>query len=154
MNTSDPARREIRINAAGKVGGAFGDLKYFPAKNGHGGQQETFAQFQQRFTSNMLWGERQLKLHVPGYQQLAMAIPRSDYGQVYTNDPRIPRYVISWLDSHFPVVFGGDYLDTAPNRPFEFEGRYNRMAPQISYRITMGPQEILPVLRCRLLDCT
>lgn len=142
----------VQINAAGKFGGRFGDLEYFPAKNGHSGHLETFAQFQQAFISNMEWGEQQLKEHLPGYQSVAMAIPRSDYGQVYTNDPRIPRYVISWLDSHFPVVFGGDYLDTAPDRPFEFEGRSNRMAPQVSYRLTMGPQDILPVLSCRLLD--
>lgn len=142
----------IQISAAGQTGGAFGDLKYFPGKNGHGGHLETFAEFKQRFTSNMLEGEQQLKLHVPGYQSLAMAIPKSDYGQVYTNDPSIPGYVISWLDSHFPVVFGGDYLDTVPNRPYEFEGRNNRKSAEVSYRMTMGPQDILPVLRCRLLD--
>jgi len=141
----------IPINVAGKIGGRFGDLEYIRESAGHG-HLETFAQFQQAFVQNMLWGEQQMKLHVPGYQPLAMAIPRSDYGQTYTNDDQIPPYVIKWLDSHYPVVFGGDYLDTTAGRPFQFEGRFGRVAPQISYRITMGPTEILPVLRCRLLD--
>lgn len=142
----------IQINAAGQTGGAFGDLEYFPGKNGKAGHQESFAQFEWRFISNMLWGKEQLKSHVPGYQSLAMAIPRSDYGQASTNDPSIPPFVISWLDSHMPVVFGGDYLDIAPGRPYEFEGRKNRIVQQISYRMTMGPQEILPVFRCRLVN--
>jgi hypothetical protein len=147
-------REGVRINAAGNIGGLFGDLQYIPGAGNHPGHMETFAQFQEQFTKNMLWGEQQLKLHLPGYQPIAMAIPRSDYGQTYTNDQRIPPYVISWLDRHFQMVFGGDYLNTAPNRPYEFEGRDHRMTTKISYRITMGPQEILPVLRCRLLDWT
>jgi hypothetical protein len=141
----------VPINAAGKIGGRFGDLEYIGGSGPHG-HLETFAQFQQEFVQNMLWGEQQMKLHVPGYQPLAMAIPRSDYGQTYTNNKQIPPYVIKWLDSHYPVIFGGDYLDTTAGRPFQFEGRFGREAPQISYRITMGPSEILPVLRCRLLD--
>lgn len=142
----------VQINAADDLGGRFGDLEYFPGRKGNPGHLETFAQFKQAFINNMQWGEEQLKLHIPGFQPLAMAIPRSDYGQVSTNDPKIPSFVISWLDKHYPVVFGGDYLDTVPNRPYEFEGRSTRMAAQISYRMTMGPQDILPVLRCRLVD--
>ncbi len=142
----------IRIDQAGRTGGTFGDLQYYPGNGNQSGHLETFSNFQQRFTQNMLSGELQLQQHVPGYQSLATAIPKSDYGQVYTNDLAIPGYVISWLDRHFPVVFGGDYIDTVPNRPYEFQRRKHRRSRQVSFRITMGPQEILPVLRCRLLD--
>ena len=37
---------------------------------------------------------------------MADAIPTSSYGQDATNDPRIPRYLLPWLDRHFRAVFG------------------------------------------------
>jgi len=40
-----------------------------------------------------------------------------------------------------------DWLNTGRNRPFEILDRYS---PQLSYRMSMGPKETLPVLRCRL----
>ena len=45
---------------------------------------------------------------------MAFAVPYGDYGQEQTNDPRIPAFTLPWLDRHFSVVFGGDYLDRVP----------------------------------------
>jgi len=79
----------------------------------------------------------------------ADAIPTSNYGQDATNDPRIPKYVLPWLDRHFRAVFGGDYLDQGRNRPDQIPGRFS---PKLSYRISMGPRETLPGFHCRLLS--
>jgi hypothetical protein len=142
-------QEDIQINKAGKTGSAFADLSYAPGEDGRPGHLETFAQFKQRVSSNMEWGVRQMQLHIPGYQPLSMAIPESNYGQDGTNDDRIPPFVISWLDRHFPVVFGGDYLDRTLHHRFQMPGRFSR---KLSFRMVMGPRENLNALRCRLLD--
>jgi hypothetical protein len=142
-------REEIRWNHAGDTGAAFAYQQYFPGQNGEPGHEETFAQYQKRIASNMEWGERQLEKKVPGYKPWSMAIPESDYGQAGTNDKRIPPFVLGWLDRHFPVVFGGDYLDKAVGRLWQIPGRYS---PRLSYRMSIGPQDSLAVLHCRLMD--
>jgi hypothetical protein len=142
-------REEVRWNQAGDTGAAFAYQQYFPGQNGEPGHEETFAQYQKRIASNMEWGERQLENKVPGYKPWAMAIPESDYGQAGTNDKRIPPFVLGWLDRHFPVVFGGDYLDKAVGRLWQIPGRYS---PRLSYRMSIGPQDSLAVLHCRLMD--
>ena len=86
---------------------------------------------------------------MPGYKPWSMAIPESDYGQAGTNDKRIPPWVLGWLDRHFPVVFGGDYLDKAVGRRFQINGRFS---PRLSYRMSLGPLDTLAVLHCRLRD--
>lgn len=139
-------REEIRWNQAGDTGAAFAYQQYFPGQNGEPGHEETFAQYQKRIASNMEWGERQLEKRVPGYKPWAMAIPESDYGQAGTNDKRIPPFVLGWLDRHFPVVFGGDYLDKAVGRLWQIPGRYS---PRLSYRMSIGPQDSLAVLHCQ-----
>ena len=80
----------VPVNKAGKLGGAFGDLEYIPGVKGKPGHLESFAHFKKRFTTNMLWAVKQLREHLPGYKPLAMAIPRGDYGQGYTNDTAHP----------------------------------------------------------------
>jgi hypothetical protein len=142
-------REQITYNRDGDTGAAFAYQQYFPAQDGMPGHEETFAQYQKRIASNMEWGERQLAQHVPGYKPWSMAIPESDYGQAGTNDSRIPPFVLGWLDRHFPVVFGGDYLDKAVGRRFQIAGRYS---PRLSYRMSIGPLDTLPVLHCRLMD--
>jgi hypothetical protein len=139
-------REEIRRNSSGKTGAAFAYKQYLPGQRGH---QETFAEYRKRISHNMEWGEQQLELNVPGYKPWAMAIPESDYGQAGTNDARIPPWVLGWLDRHFPVVFGGDYLDRAAGRRFQINGRFS---PRLSYRMSMGPLDTLAVLHCRLWD--
>jgi hypothetical protein len=142
-------REQIQYNKAGDTGAAFAYQQYYPGKDGQPGHEETFAQYEHRIAANMEWGERQLKEHVPGYKPWSMAIPESDYGQAGTNDARIPPWVLGWLDRHFPVVFGGDYLDKAVGRHFQVPGRFSR---KLSYRISIGPEDSLAVLHCRLLD--
>jgi peptidoglycan/xylan/chitin deacetylase (PgdA/CDA1 family) len=112
--------------------------------NGH---RESFEHYKRRVSSDVLYGIRSFHEHIPGYQPLAFAVPYSNYGQRYTNDPRIPGYFLSLLHTQFPVVFDGDYLDEGKHRPAEIKGRWN---PQLSYRITQGPVMNLPDLYCRL----
>jgi hypothetical protein len=146
---------KVRISRTGATGARLGYLQYLPAvparrgHPGHPGHLETFARFRKQFTGNELWGIHQFQQHLPGFRPLATAIPGSNYGQAGTNDPLIPPYVLSWLDHHFAVVFGGDYLNQAKGRPFQIPGRFS---PRLSYRMSMGPQVTLAVLRCRLLD--
>jgi hypothetical protein len=142
-------REEIRWNKARGIGAAFAYKQYFPGRDGQPGHEETFAQFKRRIANNMEWGEQQLRQRVPGYTPLSMAIPESDYGQAGTNDTRIPPFVLGWLDRHFPVVFGGDYLDKAVGRKFQINGRFS---PRLSYRMSLRPIDSLPVLYCRLSD--
>ena len=80
----------VQVNKTGKLGGAFADRQFTPATKSHPAHLETFAQFKKRFTTNMLWAVQQLKQHIPGFKPLAMAIPRGDYGQAYTERPPHP----------------------------------------------------------------
>jgi hypothetical protein len=142
-------REEIRWNKSGDTGAAFAYEQYLPGLNGLPGHEETFAEYQKRIANNMEWGEQQLKQRVPGYKPWSMAIPESDYGQAGTNNNKIPPWVLGWLDRHFPVVFGGDYLDKAVGRRFQINGRFS---PKLSYRMSLGPLDTLAVLHCRLWD--
>ena len=142
-------REDVPISKDGAIGAAFAYREYFPGQHGRGGHLETLAQFQHRVASNMAWAVRQLRLKIPGYQSLSMAIPESDYGQNGTNDPRIPHFVLSWLHDHFPVVFGGDYLSRAKHQRYPIPGRFS---PMLSFRLEMGPRVSLSALHCRLLD--
>jgi hypothetical protein len=110
---------------------------------------ESFGQYKQRVTSDVQWGEEMLSEHIPGYEPLAFAVPFSNYGQRFTNDPRIPDFFLHFLHTRFPVVIDGDYLDEGKHRPSEIKGRGDRA---VSYRITQGPADSLPVLACRLRD--
>jgi hypothetical protein len=148
-------KHTVQISKSGAMGSTFGYLRYLPARHGkhrkHGkrgtkGHLESFAHFKQRFRANMTYGIRRFR-SMFGENPLADAIPTSNYGQDATNDPRIPKYVLPWLDRHFQAVFGGDYLDQGKNRPDQIPGRYS---PRLSYRMSMGPRETLPVFHCRL----
>jgi len=139
--------QNVPYDKYGNSAAVFSHLEYFPAEGGHPARQETLAGFEHRVTSNFLYGIRELRAHMPGYQPLGEAVPESNYGQQSTNDPAIPPFVLSWLHRHFTVVFGGDWLDTGKDRPFQISDRYS---PQLSYRMSMGPKQTLPVLRCRL----
>ena len=123
------------------------DLRYVHKPSGS--HMETFPEFVKRFTTDVMWGQQQFAGHIPGYQALAFAVPYGDYGQLQTNDPQIPAFTLKWLDQHFPVVFGGDYLDNRPGHPSEIPGRFS---PKFSYRMTMRQAMQLPALYCRLKD--
>ncbi len=146
---------KVQVSKTGATGARFAYLQYLPAvpgRRGHPGSPghlQTFAQFRKAFTGNELWGIQQFRDHLPGFRPLATAIPGSNYGQDGTNDPLIPRYVLTWLDRHFTVVFGGDYLDQGKGRPLQIAGRFS---PRLSYRMSMGPKDTLQAFHCRLAD--
>jgi hypothetical protein len=58
--------------------------------------------------SDITYGEQQLAHHVTGYEPLAIAPPFGNYGQVETNDRRIPRELLARLLLSFDVVFTQD----------------------------------------------
>ena len=140
---------KVQVSKTGTTGARFAYLQYLPGAPGHPGHLQTFAQFRKAFTGNELWGIQQFRDHLPGFRPLATAIPGSNYGQDGTNDPLIPRYVLTWLDRHFSVVFGGDYLDQGKGRMLQIAGRFS---PRLSYRMSMGPKDTLQVFHCRLAD--
>jgi hypothetical protein len=146
---------KVTVSKTGMTGARFAYLQYLPAvpgrpgHPGHLGHLETFAEFQKAFTGNELYGIQQFRDHLPGFQPLATAIPGSDYGQAGTNDRLIPPYVLPWLDHHFSVVFGGDYLNQGKDRVLQIPGRFS---PRLSYRMSLGPKDTLAVLHCRLFD--
>jgi len=139
---------DVTVDRAGRTEGAFGWLRYITGTGAQPGHLESFAQFQQWLAANMTWGEQQLKQRLPGFRPLSMAIPESDFGQNATNDLRIPTFVLSWLNQHYPVVFGGDYLSRVAHPVYQVPGRFSR---RLSYRMVMGPDDSLAVLHCRLL---
>jgi peptidoglycan/xylan/chitin deacetylase (PgdA/CDA1 family) len=141
--------QDVPYDKYGNGAAVFSHLEYFPAQDGQPARTETFSQFEHRVISNFLFGIRELHEHIPGYRQLGEAVPESNYGQQSTNDLRIPPFVLGWLHRHFETVFGGDWLETGPDRPYQITDRYSR---QLSYRMSMGPKLTLPVLRCRLLN--
>jgi peptidoglycan/xylan/chitin deacetylase (PgdA/CDA1 family) len=133
-----------QVDPAGGHGEFYAYLGWHPE-----GGLEGFGEYRRRVTGDVAWGERMLGEHIPGYRPLAFAVPYSNYGQRFTNEPRIPDFFLHFLHSHFPVVIDGDYLDEGEGRPYEIKGRGGGA---ISYRITQGPADSLPVLECRLRD--
>jgi hypothetical protein len=137
----------VPYDAQGKTGGVYSYREYFPGPKGHPGHLESFADFQERVTSSILWGAQHFGTEIPGFRPTAFAVPEANYGQAGTNDPRIPRFMLPWLRQHFTVIFGGDYLNGSSKAPI-----LTRFTPEVSYRITMGPKETLSALDCRLRD--
>lgn len=72
------------------------------------GSDEVLGGWRERVFSDVTYGEEQLEFHVPGYRPLAFAPPYGNYGQAGTNDPRIPRELLSRLLLSFKVVFVQD----------------------------------------------
>jgi hypothetical protein len=140
---------DVPVDKAGDTDGAFGHLRYIRTQPGRPGHLETLAQFKAGIARNMEWGEGQMQRMIPGYRPLAMAIPESDFGQNGTNNPGIPPFVIRWLDRHYPVVMGGDYLNRTPRPVYKIPGRFS---PKLTFRMSMGPAETVTALRCRLID--
>jgi peptidoglycan/xylan/chitin deacetylase (PgdA/CDA1 family) len=137
------------VDPKGDLGEAYAYRRWIAGTNGASGHLESFAEYKRRVTSDIQWGEAQLRAHIPGYQPYAFAVPYSNYGQRETNDPRIPRFFLGMLHRHFPVVLDGDYLDEGAARPEEPKGR---TPIGLSYRITMGPLVGVATLDCRLYD--
>ena len=88
-----------------RYGPAPGDVGPFYA---YRGTEERIDGWRERVFSDITWGEEQLAFRVPGYRPLAVAPPYGNYGQVGTNDPRIPRELLARLFDSFEVVFTQD----------------------------------------------
>ena len=67
--------------------------------------RESLGAWWQRVRSDLEWGEGRLAAEIPGYRRLAFAPPYGNFGQVATNDRRIPRRLGSWLRARFGLVF-------------------------------------------------
>lgn len=141
----------VVYDAAGDRGAVYAFRQYIRSASGHIGHLEGFPAFLRRVTSNILWGRQQFSAQLPDFSPLAFAVPGGNYGQLATNDARIPQFMLPWLSDHFQVVFGGDYLDRGPNRPFEIQSRVS-LAKSFSFRISLTSRVSLAALRCRLTD--
>jgi peptidoglycan/xylan/chitin deacetylase (PgdA/CDA1 family) len=107
---SGRGHHNIRYGAAEREVGPF--YAYRDAANG-----ETLGDWHTRVTEDLAWGERELRRHVPGYKPLAFAPPFGAYGQIGTNDPRIPRLMEKELEERFGLVFVQQ--DPHPAKPGE-----------------------------------
>jgi hypothetical protein len=137
-------REYVIYNAAGAKGGTYAFREYITT--GSDGHLESYPSFVKRVTSNIMWGRHQFESQIPGYRPMAFSIPGANYGQLETNDPKIPQFMLPWLDQHFTVVFGGDYLaGHAGNLTV-------RSSPGYTYRITVNSRINLRALNCRLTD--
>jgi hypothetical protein len=72
------------------------------------GSEEVLGGWRERVFSDLTYGERQLAHNVRGYRPLAIAPPEGNYGQVATNDRRIPREFLARALLSFDVVFTQD----------------------------------------------
>jgi hypothetical protein len=72
------------------------------------GTDEVVFGWRERVFGDLSWGERQLTYRVRGYKPLAFAPAYGNYGQIGTNDPRIPRLLLARLLSSFPLVLVQD----------------------------------------------
>jgi peptidoglycan/xylan/chitin deacetylase (PgdA/CDA1 family) len=70
-----------------------------------GHQLESFADYKQRVTQDVLEGKRLMAKHLPSFRPLSFAVPYGNYGQQETNDRRIPGFFDGFLRQHFKAVF-------------------------------------------------
>jgi hypothetical protein len=70
--------------------------------------REDFDEWRDRVFSDIKWGQEQLASHTPGYRPLAFAPPFGDYGQLGTNDHRIPGALLGWLEKRYDVILTQD----------------------------------------------
>ena len=88
-----------------RYGPGAGDVGPFYA---YRGSEEVLGGWRERVFSDLSYGEQQLAFHVHGYRPLAFAPPDGNYGQVGTNDRRIPRELLARALLSFDVVFTQD----------------------------------------------
>jgi peptidoglycan/xylan/chitin deacetylase (PgdA/CDA1 family) len=68
-------------------------------------RRERIGDWWRRVREDLEWGERELRTHVPGYDPISFAPPYGNYGQLSTNDRRIPARLDAWLERRFGLVF-------------------------------------------------
>jgi peptidoglycan/xylan/chitin deacetylase (PgdA/CDA1 family) len=67
--------------------------------------RESFGQWEHRVHADLEWGDAQLRAHIRGYRALSFAPPYGNFGQLSTDDSRIPRELGAWLHRRFGLVF-------------------------------------------------
>jgi hypothetical protein len=70
--------------------------------------KEDVGAWQRRVVNDVNWGDAQLTEHVPGYRRLSFAPPYGNFGQLATDDPRIPDLLGDWLRKRFGLIFVQD----------------------------------------------
>jgi biofilm PGA synthesis lipoprotein PgaB len=90
---------EVRHGARGEKG-AYYAFRRMTEKG-----RETFDAYRKRVTSDVLWGLKRLREEVPGFAPFSFAVPFGNFGQLDTNDSRIPTFFNSFLLRHFRAVF-------------------------------------------------
>ena len=88
-----------------QYGRGRGDVGSFYA---YRGTDEVLGGWRERVFGDLAWAERQLARRVRGYRPLAFAPAYGNYGQIGSNDPRIPRLLLRRLLTSFAVVFTQD----------------------------------------------
>ncbi|MBS2016440.1 MAG: polysaccharide deacetylase family protein [Deltaproteobacteria bacterium] len=100
------------------------------------GSLETFAEWRERVVGDLDHGDALLAAHVPGYRSLTFAVPYSDYGQVLSNDGRIPASLRDIFDERFEAWFS----QPGPDPEFSFPGRHQEKSRFVVYRATTAEQ--------------
>jgi hypothetical protein len=70
--------------------------------------KEDVGAWQRRVVNDLTWGDAQLAQHVPSYRRLSFAPPYGNFGQLATDDPRIPELLGDWLHARFGLIFVQD----------------------------------------------
>jgi hypothetical protein len=83
--------------------GKHGPFYAFRSRTSEG--RESFGRYAERVRTDIAWGRRMLEEHVPGFRPLAFAVPFGNFGQLETNDRRIPSFMSKLLGSRFAAVF-------------------------------------------------
>jgi peptidoglycan/xylan/chitin deacetylase (PgdA/CDA1 family) len=70
--------------------------------------RERLGDWWRRVRRDLEWGEARLRDEIPGYRRRAFAPPYGNFGQLATNDRRIPARLGAWLRRRFGIVFVQD----------------------------------------------
>jgi hypothetical protein len=146
---------KVQISKTGTTGARFADLGYVPtvpARKGHPATPATWKRSPSSGSSSPATNCGASSSSVttcPGSSRSPPPSPAPTTGRTARTTRSSPPYVLSWLDHHFTVVFGGDYLNQGKGRRLQIPGRFS---PRLSYRMSLGPKDTLQVLRCRLFD--
>jgi biofilm PGA synthesis lipoprotein PgaB len=83
--------------------GKYGPFYAYRLRTAKG--RESFGRYAERVRNDILWGRQMLEKHLPGFRALAFAVPFGNYGQLGTNDSRIPNFLSNFLKARFEAVF-------------------------------------------------
>jgi peptidoglycan/xylan/chitin deacetylase (PgdA/CDA1 family) len=92
--------RNVTVDAKGHSG-PFYAFRRYSKQDG----LESFSAYQRRVVADVLEGRRLLEQNVPSYKPLSFALPYGDFGQLETNDARIPKFFNAFLTRYFAAVF-------------------------------------------------